>query len=387
MDILYILADANLQGGTEILTFNLMHALRVEGIDCQILSIKPYIGSNNYVISLSRDEYNHWNNKATTIFDKLSFCKESDKILTEILRKKFQEYKPTILVNQTYDIITALPIDLKVAQVFNWSIRGYENSIINKIRKKGLLGRCISLYINSGIKKRRHHMISKVPTLITLSNAASDELKSINKDVKNEQILIIPDPLTAHEDSQIRSSLKNRNIVFVGRLSHEKGVMRLLRIWKRISSHMPKYTLSIYGEGSVKTEMEAYIAEHRMERILFKGYCSYLEDIYTHADLLLMTSDTEGFGMVLIEAMYYGVPCVSFDCPVSPKEIISDAGVTVPCFDEEAYSNKVVELLTNRDMLHRFQHNAISRARDYYIEKVLRKWIELITETQKQESE
>ena len=90
-----------------------------------------------------------------------------------------------------------------------------------------------------------------------------------------------------------------------------------------------------------------------------------------------MTSDTEGFGMVLIEAMYYGVPCVSFDCPISPKEIIADAGVTVPCFDEVAYANNVVELLKNKKLLNEFQHKSIERAKDFYIDKVIDMWIKM----------
>lgn len=102
-----------------------------------------------------------------------------------------------------------------------------------------------------------------------------------------------------------------------------------------------------------------------------------MEDIYTHADLLLMTSDTEGFGLVLIEAMYYGVPCVSFDCPISPKEIISDAGITVPCFDEGTYAQKIVETLSDEKILMTLQHKAMCRARDFYLDKIIEKWRKL----------
>lgn len=107
------------------------------------------------------------------------------------------------------------------------------------------------------------------------------------------------------------------------------------------------------------------------------GYCDNKEQIYKNADLLLMTSSTEGFGLVIIEAMYYGVPCVAFDCPVSPKEVIADSGITNPCFDEDAYAQKVVEILKNTNTLQILQKKSIERAKSFYINKVTEQWINM----------
>lgn len=307
----------------------------------------------------------------------------SDRILESILRKKFKELRPQILVNQTYDLITALPIDLNVAQVFNWSIRGYEESVVCNIHKKGLIGRTLSLFANAGLTKRRHAILSRIPKLVTLSHAASAELKSLNPGVSDSQIAMIPDPLAVNKDSLQVSTLENKNVVFVGRLSHEKGVMRLLRIWEKVSNQLPGYTLSIYGEGGAKAEMEQFLEQSAegsslRDSVKLKGFCKDLSQIYLNADLLLMTSDTEGFGMVLIESMYYGVPCISFDCPISPKEIISDAGIVIPCFDIPEYANEVMNLMTDQTKLHYLQEKCIKRARDFYMKKVLCKWKKLI---------
>ena len=213
-----------------------------------------------------------------------------------------------------------------------------------------------------------------------MSNSATNEIKSLNKYVDDAQISIIPNPLTKTADSETISPLTNKNIVFVGRLSAEKGVMRLLHIWERVGKRLTEYTLSIYGDGPAKAEMKEYINKHCIDRVIFKGFCYDLDDIYTHADLLLMTSDTEGFGMVLIEAMYYGVPCISFDCPVAPKEIIAEAGITVPTFDEKAYANAVISLLADNPQLHTLQKKSIVRARSYYIDKVVQKWLALFNQ-------
>ena len=377
VDILFILEDVNLRGGTEILTFNLLHALRAVEKDVWVLSLEPYRGSDEHVLSLSPEEYSKWKSAASSIINKLYFSIKSDRILRTILVKKIIALNPRIVVNQTYDIITALPTEMPVAQVFNWSVKGYEASLRAFIRKKGTMGRIISGFCEWGKCIRRHRMLSQVPKLIVLTEAAREELKSLNNKIVDEQMAVIPDPLTMSEDSQVHSSLTNDNICFVGRLSHEKGVMRLLHIWERVSRAMPALKLSIYGEGDARKEMESYIKEHKLQNVIFCGFCNNLEEIYLHSDLLLMTSETEGFGMVLIEAMYLGVPCISFDCPVSPKEIIADAGGTVECFDEDKYADTVIKLLQNPERLKYLQQKSIERARDFYMDKVLDRWMQL----------
>lgn len=374
MDILFILENANLRGGTEILTFNLLHALRAVEKDVWVLSLEPYRGSDEHVLSLSPEEYSKWKSAVSSIINKLYISIKSDRILRTILVKKIKALHPRIVVNQTYDIITALPTEMPVAQVFNWSVKGYEASLRAFIRKKGTMGRIISGFCEWGKRISRHRMLSRVPKLIVLTEVAKDELKSLNNKVRDEQMVVIPDPLTVSEDSPVHSSLSNGNICFVGRLSHEKGVIRLLRIWERVSRAMPELTLSIYGEGNARCEMDAFIQKRDLKNVVFCGFCNNLEDIYLHSDLLLMTSETEGFGMVLIEAMYYGVPCVSFDCPISPKEIIADAGIVLPCYDEEAYAETVVKVLSSKSRLNELQQMAIVRARDFYVNKVVEQW-------------
>lgn len=379
-NILFIVANANLKGGTEILTFNLAKALHERELNVNILSLTPYVGNNPLVVSLSNEEYDKWNAVSQNAWNKLFFNIAADRCLRNILKKKTSGIRRYILINQTYDIITALPHSMHTVQVLNWSIRGYEKSITNAACNKRLTLRIVASFCNWGLNIRRHRKLSKVTKLIALSNAAINEIKSLNKRVGNTQIYIIPNPLTKTADSETISPLTNNNIVFVGRLSAEKGVMRLLHIWERINKQLPEYTLSIYGEGPAKAEMKEYIDTHSIDSVAFKGFCNNLKDIYTHADLLLMTSDTEGFGMVLIEAMYYGVPCISFDCPVAPKEIIADAGITIPCFNEQAYANNVISLLYDNQRLHTLQQKSIARARDFYIDKIVQKWLELFNQ-------
>lgn len=383
MKILFTVANANLRGGTEILAFHLLHELNATGAECRLLSVEPYKGEDPMVLSFSDVQNNHWAQMAVNPLNKLNGNNSSDAYLRQLISMKAEELGAEWIINHTYDICAAIPTDgkWKTAQVFNWSIRGYESSLEKIIRKKGLIGRVLSMIGLNAQRARWHKALPNFTSLVMLTDAAHVEVKEVCPSAVDEQLVTIPDPLMQTEDSKVLTSLHNQNVVFVGRLSHEKGVMRLLRIWKQVSRHLSGYTLSIYGNGDCLAEMRSWLevrGEGLENSVKFMGFCNDLAEIYTNADLLLMTSDSEGFGMVLIEAMYYGVPCITFDCPVSPKEIIADAGVAIPCFDEEAYADEVIKLLCEPERMKRLQANAVKRASDYYINKVVELWKELL---------
>ncbi|WP_417177117.1 glycosyltransferase [Bacteroides sp.] len=376
MKILFTIADANLNGGTEILAYNLLQELNKYGIECKLLSIQKYTGKNPDVISLPQKSAEKYFSIANNPLDKLIGRGFSDKFLHKEICKIASKSGYGWIINHTYDLCAAIPVNksFKTAQVFNWSIRGYEKSIEQVINKKGYANRLLSKIGFNLMKRRWHNAFPRINKLIVLTNAAKEELKNISSKIQDGQMFTIPDPIMYTKDAEKISTLNNKKVIFVGRLSFEKGVIRLLRIWKHISHINPKYSLVIYGEGEAKNEMVEYISTHNLSRVLFKGFCNNLEQIYTNSDLLLMTSDSEGFGMVLIEAMYYGVPCISFDCPISPKEIIADAGVIVPCYNEKLYAEKVLELLNNNEYMRILQKRAIKQAQKYFINNIIEQW-------------
>lgn len=343
MRVLFLVEDATLNGGTEILARNLAGAFGEAGIECKLISAAEF---------------------------------RADGSLKKEIARVAAEYGADWIVNHTYDLCADVPTvgPWKTAQVFNWSVAGYEAVYLRGIKAKPFVRRFLSYAKFALMRWRWHRSLHKFTKLIVLTEAGKPEILSIDSRIKPEQLAVIPDPLMQRDDSKIISSLQNKQLVFVGRLSGEKGVMRLLRIWKKIRDAMPDYSLLVYGTGPLRGEMESYIAAQEMQGVVFKDFEKDITKIYSLADLCLMTSDTEGFGMVLIEAMYYGVPCISFDCPVSPKEIIGVAGVAVPCFDEDQYADAVAGLLKAPARLRELQSAAIRRARDFYVANVISAW-------------
>ena len=303
------------------------------------------------ILSFDLKSYRMYEKQKKNPINDLCAERFSDACLAKLLRVFIATCQPKVLVNETYELITALPFggQCRIVQVFNWSILGYEESILQIIHQKHGWMRFLSMKKNVRQVTKRHAAIALCNDLIVLTNTAKKELKMVNHKIKETRIRVIANPLRKSDDAKNISSLDNRNIVFVGRLSFEKGVMRLLHIWQSISRQFHDYTLSVYGEGDAKDQMEQYIQENGMKNIRFCGFEQDLSKIYLSADLLLSTSESEGFGLVFIEAFYYGVPVVSFNCPVSPKEVIADAGVLIDCFDEQAYATHVMTLLHNKE--------------------------------------
>lgn len=376
MKILVIVFDANLKGGTEAVSREIASMLVSMGHDAKLFSIITC----QDVPSLPNDISIEYSKICNSLHDKLSGHYFSDKFLRKFLSNYATEAGINLIINNTYDIAGAMPCTLPIIQVCHWSIRGYENSIMSRIDKtNGILTRIFSRLSYKLLFKRIHTSLKDINRIVALTENGKKEILSVLGLQRN--ISVIPNSLPYKAPCPNPSTLKNKNIIFAGRLSHEKGVIRLLRIWAKISDQLPSYTLSIYGDGYAKTEMENFIKTQSIRGVAFKGYCPDKEKIYRNADVLLMTSDNEGFGLVLLEAMHFGVPCASFKCPVAPEEIIKDAGVLVNCFDEESFSQKVVEMLKDQELLHRCQKKSMAYASMYYTQNVCTQWNHLVKST------
>lgn len=377
MKILFIVSDANAYGGTEVLAFNILHSLRKKGVDCYLLSRYPYCGNDSAVLSFPNKIHKRWLNISRNPLNKLLGNVWSDAYMKKMILEKAKEIGADWIVNHTYDLCAAIPTKsgIRTAQILHWSVKGYEAEL--KAKYNTPFKKMYGLPMLKALTYRWHKALPTFDKIVPLTFTAEKELVGIEPSLSKDLFCIIPNPVMYEKESPCLSSLRNKNVVFVGRLSFEKGVIRLLNIWKRVENLLPDVSLSIYGDGYMEKEMRSFIKEHHLNNVKMMGYCDNKEQIYKNADLLLMTSNTEGFGLVIIEAMYYGVPCIAFDCPVSPKEVIADSGITIPCFDEDAYAQKVVEILKNTNTLQILQKKSIERAKSFYINKVAEQWINM----------
>jgi glycosyltransferase involved in cell wall biosynthesis len=94
-----------------------------------------------------------------------------------------------------------------------------------------------------------------------------------------------------------------------------------------------------------------------------------------------MTSRHEGFGMVLLEAMACGLPCVAFDCPTGPAELIQNDfnGYLIRPFDLNAYAEKVIQLIEDSELRRKLGENGQQSSQKYQLSAVMEQWHQLFS--------
>jgi glycosyltransferase involved in cell wall biosynthesis len=135
---------------------------------------------------------------------------------------------------------------------------------------------------------------------------------------------------------------RGARILSVGTLKKQKNHALLLRAFSMIKT--PNARLVIVGQGEEMMALQRLAVELGIiYRVLFAGYQSDPATFYATADLFVLSSDYEGFGNVLIEALAQGLPIVSTDCPSGPSEILGGGrwGRIVPVGDAKALAEAI----------------------------------------------
>lgn len=172
------------------------------------------------------------------------------------------------------------------------------------------------------------------------------------------------------------SSCNMKRVISVGRLSWEKGYERLIKIWRIIALRYPDWHLDIYGEGELENIIKEEISEREIKNIYFHNYTNRINDEYSKSSIFVMTSHYEGFGLVLLEAMRHGVPCVAFNCPFGPSCIIENdqSGFLVENDNINIFAEKLSLLIKDDVLRKNFSRKAIIRSKVFTIENVMEQW-------------
>lgn len=251
----------------------------------------------------------------------------------------------------------------------------------------------VSNFVKKGIKKiaweHNHHNNNKryISALVNSCKkmnylvTVSKELKEFYEQYLGKKVYYIPNCLD-NIPSKL-SKLDSKNLISVGRLSKEKGFDDLLKLFKKISQKHTDWHLNIVGDGMEKNDLLDLAKELKLgDKVTFHGYQDkdYINDLLLDSSIYVMTSRTESFGLVLIEAMSYGIPCVSYTSAQGANEIIDDGknGYLIKDRNEDEMISKIDLLINDEKLRKKLGKEARIKSKLYSKENVLKSWNKLI---------
>lgn len=170
-------------------------------------------------------------------------------------------------------------------------------------------------------------------------------------------------------------------IVTVSRLVPLKGFDLLTEVAKKVLPAHPDWKWYLCGEGPERERIEEFCEREGLkERLILCGLVPKVEEYLAKAKLFVLTSRSEGLPMCLLEARNMGVPCISFDIPTGPSDIIEDGvnGYLIPAFDCEVMAEKINRLLENRTQLEEMGKKAAENLEPFRMDRVIGQWRDML---------
>lgn len=187
--------------------------------------------------------------------------------------------------------------------------------------------------------------------------------------------VVIPNPLTKYPD--VQSKLDNKIVISVGRYDPVKGFDMLIDAWSIVAKAHPDWRLKIVGPGE-RGPYQEQVKQLGLEQFVScKEASDHIFDEMASSSFYVLSSRSEGFGLVLIEAMAVGLPCVAFSCSAGPRSIITDHqdGILVPKNNVQELADAINFMIVHDKERQEYAVNAKINAERYRVDNIMKKWI------------
>lgn len=358
MKILLTINDISITGGAERVCVNLANALNEAGHQVSILSF--YQANTPLPYELDDSVNLHiWHNLSEAEYAK----KQHSNLFSKIYYKNFYKFFLSLRVLKAYgqqDIIL----------VSDWTFSPF-------FRHK----QCQYIKVQHSVQQRYAKRNNLFNRIIFLASSQANTWQNYHKNIK-----VIPNFLPFISNKNTDSN--QHRIISVGRLSEEKGFLRLIDIWEkvqeRINGELESWQLVIVGDGPMKEQIESKIkAKNLQNTIILKPFTKDIESEYLNASIYAMTSHFEGFGMVLVEASSYALPCIAFDIAAGPSDIIEShtSGYLIQDNDIQDYADKLLTLMSDKQKRESMGLQAKQRVKEKFSkEAIMPLWEEVFRE-------
>lgn len=364
---------------------------------------KYFENNGNNTFFLSRKNTSENNNK------RQEYLVDQEKYFTDnncdFLKSYLLENEIDIIVNQSgmsniasEFIFQAKKFDIPVISVIHnaliSSIKNFDSAYHNKFSKYNLqfllkytknkyIKKIILYFYKLKYKKHYQELIKKSNRIVLLSDNLISELEFFVGDRYRKKIKVISNPLSFDVDSSlIDINNKEKEILYVGVVNFSlKRVDLLLKIWNKVYKDYPNWKMRIVGGGPNLNKAKNLACDLNLKNIYFEGFQDP-KPYYENASIFCMTSSSEGFGIVLVEAMQYGLVPMAFNSFATVTDIIDSGknGVLISPFNINEYANKLKKLIEEKNYRNKLAKNAIDKSRQFSIEIIGEKWMRLFKE-------
>ncbi|WP_395052114.1 glycosyltransferase family 4 protein [Flavobacterium sp.] len=294
----------------------------------------------------------------------------------QYLKKYCKGIQDTISIVKP-DVISVCDDGLKaffLPQIINKKIPIIYERHVSKIIELGLNPSIFKL-ISSKVKFIAMNYLAKsFDKFVVLTNDNMQEWKLDN-------LIVISNPLSFYP--QESSTLQNKKVIAVGKQGVQKGYDRLLNSWQIVNQKHPSWQLSIYGSFETSGDLVSQVKTLQLQNsVSFYEPVKNIEEKFLESSIFAFSSRFEGFGMVLIEAMACGLPCVSFNCPCGPSEIIknNEDGFLVENGNTTSFAEKLLFLIENESQRIEMGKTAKQNVKRYLPENIMPQWDNLFKE-------
>lgn len=197
--------------------------------------------------------------------------------------------------------------------------------------------------------------------------------------ILRHKMVVIPNWSKINKENRI-ADLKNKTVLAVGRYDYLKGFDLLIKAWKLVHNVHPDWKLRLVGDGCEKFQIQ--IDEEGLSSCIETlGRTSHINEEYQHCSIYCLSSRKESFGLVIIEAKSFGIPCVAFDCPYGPREVINNGidGLLVENGNCTELANNLIHLMNHQEEIKKMGYMAkMDYQKRFTPNESIQKWIEIL---------
>lgn len=386
MNILFLLRSLDI-GGLEVVTAVLANKFANEGHRVYVFAFEKRSG---------KVEERFGKDVEVTIAG--TYCKTKGNVA--LLRQILFEKKIDVVINQWG--LPLIPIKtlceaehgigVRVISIYhndplqNGRIQSVEAQMIKteNLLKKAFL-RCKKLAYRCVTGYAMRYIYKKSDVFEVLSPSFVSHFQQFTWLKNTPKLVVQTNPITIDTSGFVYFPQKKRKeIIFVGRVDYtQKRVFRVVETWAQLECHFPNWQLTIVGDGEERVNIEHMVRDLELKHVKFEGFQSP-RSYYERASILMLTSEFEGFPLVLTECMSFGVVPVVYGSYSAVYDIIEDGkdGIIVPKgndgFNADVMAERIKPLMANHDKLNYMALNAIEKSKNYSIDKIYEQWMGVI---------